>query len=79
MAADTNILTADLKERFPFPREVRFNRYAHSAVPSLVDRGFQDIRIFSDWHAEGLQKMFLVIPGGLWMNAFPPCMIVDLV
>ena len=24
MAADTNILTADLKERFPFPREVRF-------------------------------------------------------
>ena len=26
MAADTNILTADLKERFPFPRDVRFNR-----------------------------------------------------
>ena len=26
MAADTNILTADSKERFPFPREVRFSK-----------------------------------------------------
>ena len=26
MAADINILTANSKERFPFPREVRFNR-----------------------------------------------------
>ena len=36
MAADTNILTADSKERFPFPREVRFKRSAHSAVPTLL-------------------------------------------
>ena len=69
MAADTNILTADSKERFPFPREVRFNRYAHSAVPSLVDWSFQDSRTGSDWHAEVLQKTLLVSPGGFWMNA----------
>ena len=48
MAADINILTPDSKLRFPFPREVRFNRYAHSAVPSLVDWSFQDSRTGSD-------------------------------
>ena len=36
MAADINIFTADSKLRFPFPREVRFKRSAHSAVPTLV-------------------------------------------
>ena len=59
MAAGINIFTADSKLRFPFPREVRFNRYAHSALPSLVDWSFQDSRVGSDWHDEGLQK----IPG----------------
>ena len=49
MAADTNILTADLKERFPFPREVRFNRSAHSAVPTWI------IECLVDWRIEGTQ------------------------
>ena len=44
MAADTNNLTADSKERFPFPREVRFNRSAHSAVPTLMDGCEDDFR-----------------------------------
>ena len=48
MTAAINIFTADSKLRFPFPREVRFNRYAHSAVPSLVDWSFQDSRTGSD-------------------------------
>ena len=46
-----------------------FNRYAHSAVPSLVDWSFQDSRTGSDWHAEVLQKTLLVSPGGFRMNA----------
>ena len=37
MVADINTLTADSKERFPFPREVRFNRSAHSAVQKMYD------------------------------------------
>ena len=36
MTAAINIFTADSKLRFPFPREVRFKRSAHSAVPTLV-------------------------------------------
>ena len=36
MTADINIFTADSKLRFPFPREVRFKRSAHSAVPTSV-------------------------------------------
>ena len=48
MTADINIFTADSKLRFPFPREVRFNRYAQTAVPILVDWSFQDARFGSD-------------------------------
>ena len=45
MAADTSILTAYSKERFPLPREVRFNRFAHSAVPTLMNGREDDFRI----------------------------------
>ena len=45
MGAGINILTADSKERFPFPREVRFNRSVHSAVPTLMNGWEDDFRI----------------------------------
>ena len=71
MTADINIFTADSKLRFPFPREVRFNRSAHSAVPTSMNGWEDDFRIgkfgskhlFVVWYVLSISKNYCVPDG----------------